>query len=132
MKKIVLSALISFSFFAARSQWVDQYVPFGPHGVASYFFDLQAVDANVVWGSIWRNVPSPGTPYTTNYARTIDGGNNWTVDSIKIVASTFAISNIWPIDGNTCYLCMYNSATTGSRGGIYKTTNGGTAWAQVG
>ncbi len=125
MKIKLLTAIIAISTFSTQAQWIQQSVPFGYEG---YINDIRITDANTVWGNTWDAVLH-SVPYTQDFVRTIDGGNNWNIGSVG-APSQYVISNIWPIDGNTCYVAMFDS--TGSGGREYKTTDGGATWSQVG
>lgn len=126
MKKLLLTAIIAVSAFTAKSQWINQNVPLTYDG---YMNDIEVTDANTAWGNPWNGTAGAATPYTSDFTRTIDGGTTWTVGNIGATAG-LVISNIWPIDATTCYVCMCNVTTGG--GAVYKTTNGGTSWVQVG
>jgi photosystem II stability/assembly factor-like uncharacterized protein len=127
MKKILLTIIIAFTVCGAYSQWINQNVPIGFQG---YINDMEVVDSNTVWGNPWDGTTGATTPYTKNFARTIDGGNTWTVGTITGSPASALIANIWPIDADTCYVSMYGS--TPAAGGVFKTTDGGTSWAEVG
>lgn len=125
MKRHLLTALIALTTFASQAQWIEQTVPFGYEG---YINDIRITDQNTVWGNTWDAVLH-SVPYTQDWVRTIDGGNVWTTGTVG-APSQYVISNIWPIDKDTCYVAMFDSL--GAGGVVYKTTDGGTSWGQVG
>lgn len=127
MKKILLTISIAFSVCGAYSQWLNQNLPLTYDG---YINDMEVVDSNTVWGNPWNGTTGAASPYTKDFARTIDGGNTWTIGSITGSPASALISNIWPIDADTCYVSMYG--TSPAQGGVFKTTDGGATWAEVG
>ena len=126
MKKQLLTAFIALAAFTVQAQWINQYVPFGYEG---YISDIRVVDSNTVWGTSIDPAIHGTTPYTQDWVRTTDGGNTWTTGSVGAPLH-WVISNIWPIDGDTCYVAMFDSLT--AHGAEYKTTDGGATWVQVG
>jgi photosystem II stability/assembly factor-like uncharacterized protein len=127
MKKQLLTAFIALAAFSVQAQWINQFVPFGYEG---YISDIRVTDPNTVWGTSIDPAIHGTTPYTQDWVRTIDGGNTWTTGSVN-AGGNWVISNIWPIDADTCYVVMFDSVA-GSGGREYKTTDGGASWAQVG
>src|SRR5689334_14316778 len=117
MKKQLLTAFIALVAFSSNAQWINQNVPFGYEG---YINDIRVVDTNTVWGNTFDALAA--SPYTQGWVRTTDGGNVWTAGTVGAPAQ-FVISNIWPIDADTCYVAMFNSSAAGGR--EYKTTDGG-------
>lgn len=123
MKKQLLTIFVALSSLAANAQfWVNQNVSLTYDG---YINDMEVVNGNVAWGNTWN--ATAATPYTQDFAKTIDGGATWITGSIG-APPALSISNIWPIDADTCYVSMYNSPG----GAVYKTTDGGGTWFQVG
>ena len=108
MKRQLLTAFIVFSAFASKAQWIQQSVPFAYEG---YINDIRITDANTVWGNTWDAV-THSVPYTQDWVRTTDGGNTWTTGSVG-APSQYVISNIWPIDADTCYVAMFDSTGAG-------------------
>lgn len=63
---------------------------------------------------------------TATVRKTIDGGTTWTNANPNTGVITGDVYNIFAIDANTAWLTTSPTATF-----IYRTTNGGTNWAQV-
>ncbi|HLG33686.1 MAG TPA: T9SS type A sorting domain-containing protein [Bacteroidia bacterium] len=124
MKKILLVAIACITCFAARAQWTNQNVPFGYQG---YLYDIKTVNANTVWANPYE--ATTNLLSTQDFALTIDG-TNWTVGSITGSPAAYRIACMGPVDADTCYVAMYNSG--GAGGNVYKTTDGGLLWQQVG
>ncbi len=85
---------------------------------------------NAVWAKV--GYLSTGND-TKHFLRTADGGKTWRYDTIQS-PSKYVIASISPIDGNTCYACMYNQGDNQGGalgGGIFKTTDGGATWKQL-
>jgi photosystem II stability/assembly factor-like uncharacterized protein len=123
MRKTLLTVIAAAGSFLAQAQWINQNVPVTYDG---YMFDMETVDANTCWGALWNGVAT--SQYTADFTRTTDGGNTWTIGTVTAPAG-LVISNIWPIDANTCYVAMCDVNVGG--GAIYKTTDGGTTWTQA-
>lgn len=104
MRKILLTAVAAIFSLATQAQsWTNQNLMLTAYD--GYMFDVQTIDANVAWGALWNGTTGAATPYTADYARTIDGGNTWTIGTVTATAG-LVISNIWPIDANTCYVAI--------------------------
>lgn len=122
MRKTLLTLIAAVGSLFTQAQWISQNVPMTYDG---YMFDMETVDANTCWGALWNGVAT--SQYTSDFAKTIDGGNTWTTGTIP-VASGWVISNIWPLNADTCFVMMCNINAGG--GMIYKTVDGGTTWTQ--
>ena len=123
MKKQLLTLLITTIAWCSYGQWINQNVPLPYNG---YINSLQLVDANIVWGNPWNAAAT--SPYTRDFVRTIDGGNTWTLGTISSAPSTYNVSNVWPLSADTAFASMWASPG----GGVFRTTDGGTTWSQVG
>ena len=119
MKKTLLAlAGVMLGSFTAQAQWVLQPFTFpDPFQVA---YNIDAVDANVVWAS--GNDLLEGT--ANQYARTANGGTSWTTGTITNLTSAETITGIAGLNATTAVVCV----TTGTTGRILKTVNGGTTW----
>ncbi|GGF10789.1 T9SS type A sorting domain-containing protein [Hymenobacter cavernae] len=117
-KPLLLIAGLVLTSFAAQAQWVLQPFTFSdPFQVA---YNLDAVDANVVWAA--GNDLIEGT--ANQYARTANGGTSWTTGTIANLTSAETITGIAGVNATTALVCV----TTGTTGRILKTVNGGTTW----
>lgn len=94
---------------AVNKTWEIYDAP--PRGIAS----LRAIGDEVVWGGTFGG----------GYVRTIDGGANWTTDSLPGAGELFLYS-IAAIDENTAY--FLGQKGQGGEARIYKTVNGGESW----
>ncbi len=102
----------------AQSPWVSQLAP-GLLNSGDRAVVFVAVDDNVCWGK--NNINS-------QYLRTTDGGDNWTVSTVT-GATGFRCSGITALDANTAWIAM-NDPSGVTSGGIFKTTDGGSSWTQ--
>jgi photosystem II stability/assembly factor-like uncharacterized protein len=100
--------------------WAVQNSGFTP---PSPWYDVRfaAINDNVCWGIHFRS--------SNRFTRTTDGGKLWTAAPIGIAPPGWRASMISPIDANiACVLMLDPTGATG--GGVFKTTDGGTSWAQ--
>jgi photosystem II stability/assembly factor-like uncharacterized protein len=109
MKLCCLAVAFLVCASVANAQWQPQTI-----NAKSDFRGLCAVSANVAWVS--------GTHGT--YARTTDGGNNWTVGTVP-EAAKLDFRDVKAFGENTAYLL---SAGPGEASRVYKTTDGGKTW----
>lgn len=76
---------------------------------------IYAVDEQVAWIGNSKG----------KFARTIDGGTNWTVGTVDSKADTLDFRDLYATDAQTAIIM---SAGNGQSSRIYKTTNGGKTW----
>jgi photosystem II stability/assembly factor-like uncharacterized protein len=128
MKKIYMTLVAilatSVSMFA-QSPWSMQNVGYNYN--SSYPFDIDAVDSNIVWNC--AGVGDGSGISTQEFSMTTDGGTTWTAGLVT-ADTNFRFANITAVSGNTCYAAMYNNTLGG--GGVFKTTDMGATWNQVG
>jgi photosystem II stability/assembly factor-like uncharacterized protein len=84
-------------------------------GTSAEFRGLSAASAEVVWAG-----GRGGT-----FARTIDGGSSWAVDTVDGASNLFFI-DVHAVDASTAYLLGTDFEGADAR--IYKTTDGGSSW----
>ncbi len=139
IKKSLLS-ILSLGFLFTKAQpspsWTNLQNSNFPVTAAGIKF-LDAVDQNVVWAFGYDGM-APNRNYNW-VTRSIDGGLNFS--AAPIVASTlnpavgdtskFVFANLDAIDANTCWASAYEKTGGGSKGGVFRTTNGGTSWQQI-
>jgi len=125
MKKHFLIIPTLFLCIAAHAQWTSQATGFSAASVGVR--DVCAIDANTVWIATYDG--SGASAIIQNYSRTTDGGNTW-IPGVVPAPADYAFSNIAAVDGNTAWACFYKHPSGG--GGIWKTTDAGTTWAQQG
>lgn len=127
MKKIYLTLIgliISTFFVSAQTPWAMQNVGYNYN--SSYPFDIDAVDANVVWNC--AGVGDGSGISSQEFSMTTDGGTTWTAGLVT-ADTNFRFANIAAISANTCYSAMYNNL---GGGGVFKTTDAGISWTQIG
>jgi photosystem II stability/assembly factor-like uncharacterized protein len=89
---------------------------------------LDAVDANVVWATGYDGMaPSRNYNWFTN---SVDGGTTFTSGNVFPDTSTYVVASIEGIDATTAYVTAFVKST-GNKGVVYKTTSGGTSWANT-
>jgi photosystem II stability/assembly factor-like uncharacterized protein len=100
----------------AQSPWILQHAS-GLLNSGDRVVVFAAVDDNVCWGKNSIN---------SQFLRTTNGGNNWTVSTVTGAAG-LRCSGITAIDANTAWIAM-NDPSSLTSGGIFKTTDGGNIW----
>ena len=132
MKKLLLIAGILFTCFAGKAQqitWVEQNSGFTP--VSSGIRYVSVSDSNTAW--ICSYDGSGGAANRQDFSHTTDGGTTWTAGTVPIAVTptNYDWAMIYGLNGQTAWTMLYN-AVLGSKGVLYKTTDGGTTWAQQG
>ena len=118
-----------FQFAVQAQSWTKVNIP---HDNLSYISEMKTPTATAIWGLQSLYDFTSGTQGPTNrYMKSTDGGTTWVKKVVGSGNPNYALSNIYPLDGDTCYVAMYDGSL-GKGGGIFKTTNGGTSWAQLG
>jgi len=113
-----LAVFLSYSVMAQQSPWETQRATGLPNSSQPQII-FSPVDDNVCWGKNSNN---------SQFVRTTDGGNNWTVSTVT-GASGLECSGISAINANTAWIAM-NDPSNVTSGGIFKTTNGGSNWVR--
>jgi photosystem II stability/assembly factor-like uncharacterized protein len=109
---------VSFLFHSvmAQSVWIQQNAPGLPNSPQPQVI-FSPVNDNVCWGKNSNN---------SQFLRTIDGGDNWTVSTVTGAAGLEG-SSISAFDANTAWIAM-NDPSNATSGGIFVTNNGGSMW----
>ncbi len=128
MRKNLLLSLFLFVATLANAQWTKVNVP---HDDLSLWYDVEVPNEKSVWASEWVSLDGGASfSYTNKFIRTANAGNSWKYGEVQAPAG-YAISSLHPIDADTCYAAMYNGSA-GIGGGIFKTTDAGVSWTQLG
>jgi photosystem II stability/assembly factor-like uncharacterized protein len=114
MRESFLIAVLSALPVAARAQWIP-----APPVSDAEFRGLSAAGAAVVWASGTRG----------RYARSIDGGRTWRLDSVP-AASMLDFRAVHALDARRAWLMSAGDADRG-QARIYRTTDAGAHWALV-
>lgn len=126
MKKIYSLILLLVFHLCSYAQWQKVNIP---HDNFSFISEMKTPTATAIWGL--QSISLTSTSPTNRFMRSADGGTTWVKKSISSADPNYALSNISPLDADTCYVAMYDAAV-GTGGGIFKTTDGGSTWTQLG
>jgi hypothetical protein len=109
-------------------EWIEQASGFAS---AQYIRDLDAVNESIAW-AIGRDGSGADTA-TTEFTMTTDGGDTWTANFVKPISDPYGLGNICALNELVAYVALYNHAgTQDSACGVYKTSDGGSTWVQLG
>jgi photosystem II stability/assembly factor-like uncharacterized protein len=129
IKKIYLLSLLSLITAASKAQWLRVTIP---KDNFSYMSEISVPTANAIWGIQSLNNTLIGLNGPTNtFFYSGDGGTTWQKKRVEGVNTNFLLSSMCALDENTCYIAMYNGAV-GTGGGIFRTSDGGNTWEQMG
>jgi photosystem II stability/assembly factor-like uncharacterized protein len=115
---LLFVGFLSFSVMAQQFPWVLQHAPGLPNSTQPQLI-FSPVNDNVCWGKNSNN---------SQFVRTTDGGDNWTVSTVTGAAG-LECSSISALDINTAWIAM-NDPSNVTSGGIFKTSNGGSNWVR--
>jgi hypothetical protein len=126
MKRILLSfvAILALSMSSIAQLWVveNSNLP-ETRGITS----MVSVDANIVWAAAYDGT-TPTNP-VQDFCKTTNGGTTWTTGTIT-GATGVSIANITAVDANNAWVITYYQSGSGTKDGVYHTSNGGTSWTQ--
>jgi len=130
-KQLLCLSLVVSSFAIAQTpspDWsINQSTNFPYVSAGTRYLD--AVNSNVLW-----IIGYDGFAASRNYnsfSRSINGGTSFNVGKVFPDTNTYVVSSIEGIDANTAWVTAYLKSS-GSKGVIYKTNNGGTTWTNGG
>ncbi len=126
MKKTLLSVFAILSLtLGSYAQWIEQATgfPLASTGIG----DVCAVDANIVWAVGYDG--SGGGAASQAYTKTSNGGTTWVANKVTPATGT-SIANICALSATKAWTVHYYPAGSGTKDGIYYTSDGGTTWTQ--
>lgn len=126
MKKTLLSVFAIFALtLGSYAQWIEQASGFttASRGIG----DVCAVDANIVWAVGYDG--SGGAAACQDITLTTNGGTLWTPHVVTGATGT-SIANICAISATKAWTVHYYPSGSGTKDGIYYTSDGGVTWTQ--
>lgn len=123
MKKLLL-LLIAPMVLQAQNFWTE-VAPFGGDPLNYYPRQISIVNEDVVWA--WGTGAVANSDYCS---LTLDEGLTWNSVQINLPPAT-QISSLHATSATTAYISTFANEPTGVTG-VWKTTNSGTTWTQIG
>ena len=120
MKHLVFTCLLLSMAWSGMSQFVPQPLNYPEPGYWPYYYSI--ADPDHVWIGTVNEYGLP-CPFS---AKTIDGGDSWTFDSIPVPGTPGCVS-ICGWDTNTCFFVFMEAGGPS----VWKTTDGGTNWSNI-
>ena len=126
MKKFTYTLLsLTVFHFCSFAQWQKVNIA---HDNFSYISDMKTPTEKSIWGlqSLFESTLGLNSP-SNKVLKSSDGGTTWQKKVVTGANGNYLLSNVFPIDNDTCYVAMYDGGA-GIGGNVYKTTDGGTTW----
>ena len=124
MKKTLLSivCLTLMSFYSYSQTWIQEGLGFTSteRGV----MNISIVNNQVAWVAAYDG--SGNGAAVEDFSKTVNGGTTWTPGTVNN-ATGLSFSEIYAINADTAWACMYKASGSKPQG-VYYTTNGGTSW----
>jgi len=127
MKNLIPIILFLFLAQAGFSQFVTKPLNYPNDGY--YYFPswMSIADGNNLWIGTVKQDPNAGYKAYSAAVHTTDGGNTWIFSSIPVSGSPLAQA-VGAVNASVCYYGFSDNITYG--GTIWRTTDGGSSWAQ--
>ncbi len=125
-RKTYLLAISLYIAIAGNCQFIPQNINYQNPPFSHWPDMMSIVDASTVWLGTFCYNPSGNQVRYPWAVHTTDGGNTWQLDSIP-VTGTPVIMSLCAVDANTCFYDFSNMDWSHST--IWKTSDGGTTWA---
>jgi PKD repeat protein len=125
MKKTLLTLVAILALaLGSYAQWITQNSDLAAsRGIT----DMYAVDASVVWAAAYDGTAP--TNACQDFTMTSNGGTLWNGGTVTGATGT-SIANIVAIDDMNAWTIHYYPSGSGTKDGVYHTTDGGTTWTQ--
>lgn len=124
MKHPILLIAFCVITLSVNSQFVQKPLNFPAAGYYSCI--ISVVNSDNVWIGVRNGYPSYSA--YSNAIHTNNGGNSWIFDSIP-VPDVPCVSSVMAVNANTCFYLYNYSVGSGTGGSLWKTTDGGSTWA---
>lgn len=128
MKKLFTLLLLLSMFITAYTQSLGTWQSKGS-GITAANRSMQgvsAVDSNIVWAITYDPT---GASTSNEFTRTVDGGATWISGTVTLPGEEFFILDIFALNKDTAWVGG-GSGDPQSKGGLYKTMNGGETWVK--
>ena len=125
MKKLLLLTfiLLGLSSNAQQVWWAEKSTGFLTTSTSTP--QISYADANTVWA--YAAAGDGSGDFYQEWARSVDGGETWTVGNIDLGSADLAIGDIMAVSATTAYIAVFANAA-GVQGGIWRTVDGGLSW----
>ncbi len=129
MKTKLLILFLALTTIGYSQFWTEKSTAFttASRGLSQ----ITIADSNTAWARAYDGSGGGDTSAEREFTKTTDGGQTWTTGLVDlgIANSGLSFSDFFALDANTAWAVMYGT-TIFNRGGIFKTSDGGTTWTK--